>query len=128
MPVLRCYLFAIQAELAGASRRLPARRLAEVERTIDAIEQELPPLSTFCLPGQTPDAARLDLARTIARRAERRVVNALETDSARLADTSLAYLNRLSSLLFTLARRANHRAGVPELAPHYYPKENVAPQ
>jgi cob(I)alamin adenosyltransferase len=88
---------------------LPAGRAAEMERWIDEAEEELPPLRSFILPGGTEGAARLHLARTVCRRAERRVV-ALSHREA-IDPAILVYLNRLSDLLFTLARLANRRAG-----------------
>lgn len=113
-------LFTVQAELAGARRYVPGSRLQEVERTVDTLEQELPPITSFCLPGQTAASARFDIARTLARRAERRVVAAVEAGEVRLTEVALAYLNRLSSLLYALARVANHRVGMAEIAPQYY--------
>ncbi len=79
------------------------------ERAIDAADLELPPLKAFILPGGSPKAAALHLARTVCRRAERSVV-ALAREAAVPAEF-LVYLNRLSDYLFTLARLANHRAG-----------------
>jgi cob(I)alamin adenosyltransferase len=84
-------------------------RVAAFERAIDEADAELPPLKAFVLPAGTPKAAALHLARTICRRAERSVVE-LAQHSA-VPDQFLVYLNRLSDLLFTLARLANHRAG-----------------
>jgi cob(I)alamin adenosyltransferase len=88
-------------------------RVALFERAIDDADQELPPLRSFVLPAGTPKAAALHLARTVCRRAERSVVSlAHESDVPLLF---LAYLNRLSDLLFTLARLANHRAGTGDI-------------
>ena len=84
-------------------------RIAQFESTIDQADLELPPLRAFVLPAGSPKAAALHLARTICRRAERSVV-AL-ADEAPVPGLFLVYLNRLSDLLFTLARLANHRAG-----------------
>jgi cob(I)alamin adenosyltransferase len=84
-------------------------RIGEFEAAIDAADDELPPLKAFILPGGTPDAAALHLARTVCRRAER-AVTALAAE-ADVPELFLMYLNRLSDLLFTLARLANHRAG-----------------
>ena len=84
-------------------------RVAEFERVIDQADGELPPLKAFVLPSGTSKAATLHLARTIGRRAERSVV--LLADQAEVPQLFLVYLNRLSDLLFTLARLANHRAG-----------------
>ena len=81
-------------------------------RLIDALEAELPPLRRFILPGGSPAGALLHLARTVCRRAERRVV-ALGADA--VDPIVVVYLNRLSDLLFVMARAVNHRAGVPEI-------------
>lgn len=88
---------------------LPPARIIEFEQAIDAADAELTPLTAFILPGGTPKAAALHMARTICRRAERHVVALAATDP--VPDQFLIYLNRLSDLLFTLARLANHRAG-----------------
>ena len=87
------------------------RRIAELERAIDDGDRELEPLKSFILPGGTPKAAALHVARTVCRRAERRVI-ALEED---IPGIVIVYLNRLSDLLFTLARVANRRAGAGEV-------------
>ena len=91
---------------------LPAERVADLEAAIDRADTVLAPLSAFVLPGGTPKAAQLHAARTACRRAERYVV-ALHHGEP-VPDQSLQYLNRLSDLLFTLARLANHRAGEPD--------------
>lgn len=88
---------------------IPPERVASLERVMDDAEQELPPLRAFVLPGGTPKAAALHLARTVCRRAERSVVRLARAEEA--PPEVLVYLNRLSDLLFTLARLANHRAG-----------------
>ena len=88
-------------------------RVEALERWIDAAEAELEPLKSFILPGGAPAAAVLHLARTVCRRAERRVV-ALAHE-AHVAPEYVMYLNRLSDLLFTLARLANRRAGVADV-------------
>ena len=88
-------------------------RIAELEREIDACESELEPLKAFILPGGSPKAAALHVARTVCRRAERRVVHLGHT--MELPDIIVVYLNRLSDLLFMLARVANRSAGVGEV-------------
>jgi len=114
-------LFAIGAQLADPSHKVAARRakaavtaahVRRLERAIDAREGKLPALRSFVLPGGTPAAALLHQARTVCRRAERRVVHlSREADvDARI----LVYLNRLSDLLFVLARFENHRGGIGE--------------
>lgn len=92
---------------------LPAGRVGELERWIDAAERELEPLRSFILPGGTEAASFLHLARTVCRRAERRAV-ALARE-AHLDPELVVYLNRLSDLLFTLARLANRRAEVEDV-------------
>lgn len=92
---------------------LAPARVEAFERLMDAAEEELPPLRAFILPGGTAKAATLHLARTVCRRAERRVVELAGTET--VPGLFLVYLNRLSDLLFTLARLANHRAGVADV-------------
>ena len=116
-------LFAIGALLATPDRekmaqhlekaRIDEARITELEHAIDDGERELEPLRAFILPGGSPKAATLHLARTVCRRAERRVVR-LQQD-VELPPVALIYLNRLSDLLFTLARVANRRAGAGEV-------------
>ncbi len=88
-------------------------KVSALERAIDRAEAALPPLKHFILPGGAEPAARLHVARTICRRAERRLAG-LAAEEA-IAPVFLAYVNRLSDLLFVLARLANHRAGNPEI-------------
>lgn len=114
-------LFTLGAELAcvpGHEARLKlhlvgAADIERLEQAIDRAEEGLAPLASFVLPGGTAGAAALHAARTICRRAERRVV-ALRHGSA-VRDEIVIYLNRLSDLLFVLARRENHEAGVPDV-------------
>ncbi|HEX7190008.1 MAG TPA: cob(I)yrinic acid a,c-diamide adenosyltransferase, partial [Thermoanaerobaculia bacterium] len=107
----------IGAHLAspGTSRfnGVEASRIEELERGIDAMEAELAPLKSFILPGGTPAAAQLHVARTVCRRAERLVVALNDDDPA--TQSSIAYLNRLSDYLFVAARFANHKAGVEDV-------------
>lgn len=120
LTVVQADLFALGAHLAtppdarsrGHLPALPEDRPAEIEAWIDASEQELQPLRSFILPGGSEGGAALHLARTVCRRAERAVV-ALARD-AEVDSAILVYLNRLSDLLFNLARLVNHRAGEPE--------------
>jgi len=85
-----------------------------LETTIDTMTDQLPELKTFVLPGGTPIAAHLHVARTVCRRAERFTVALAEHEA--LGPWTLQYLNRLSDWLFTAARYANFQAGVPESA------------
>ena len=93
--------------------RIDEERIGELERAIDACESELEPLRSFIIPGGTPKAAALHVARTVCRRAERRVVHL--TAEIELPALVVVYLNRLSDLLFMLARVANNRAGAGEV-------------
>jgi cob(I)alamin adenosyltransferase len=85
-----------------------------LEAAIDRLDAELEPLRTFILPGGTEAASVLHAARAVCRRGERGVVKAGERYGTALAASALAYLNRLSDLLFVMARVENRRAGVPE--------------
>jgi cob(I)alamin adenosyltransferase len=91
---------------------LSQERIGEMERTIDRLDVELAPLKTFLLPGGTPLAASLHVARASVRRAERATVALMQEST--VPELILIYLNRLSDLLFTLARLANTRAGLSE--------------
>ena len=117
-------LFAIGGRLATPDPerlRAPQRarvavgpeRVADLEHAIDAATAQLPPLAKFILPGGTPKATALHLARAVSRRAERAVVHLGRVET--VPPEVLAYLNRLSDLLFVLARLANHRAGTPDV-------------
>lgn len=110
-------LFAIGAHLAdvrpgGRSAGPDAEAVSAIEAAIDRAQVELPALTRFILPGGSEAAARLHLARSICRRAERRVVGLAAQEP--VAPLVLAYLNRLSDLLFVLARWMNQRAGAAE--------------
>ncbi|OYV27380.1 MAG: ATP:cob(I)alamin adenosyltransferase [Parcubacteria group bacterium 20-58-5] len=112
-------LFIIQAEVAGADKRVGESAVQRAETMVNAIEKEIPKLKGFSIAGGTELSALLDVARTLARRAERRVIAVNELHLRELAPETLAYMNRLSSLLFALARLANHLAGVAEEMPKY---------
>ncbi len=117
-------LFAIGGQLAApdpakvakalAKAAIDGARVAALERAIDAAEAGLPPLESFILPAGSPKAAALHLARTVCRRAERSVVALSHSDP--VPPVIVQYLNRLSDLLFTLARRANAQAGQGDVA------------
>ncbi|MEK7710778.1 MAG: cob(I)yrinic acid a,c-diamide adenosyltransferase [Planctomycetota bacterium] len=115
---IQAELFVIGAELATPDGQMPNPRIgdaqvAQLERWIDEASAETPPLRNFVLPGGTFVAASLHLARTVCRRAERAVVSLSRRHS--VSRTVVIYLNRLSDLLFALARLANHRADVPDI-------------
>ena len=112
-------LFTVQAEVAGADKHIALEKVTEAEGIINAIETELPPIKTFFVSGGTELAALLDFSRTLARRAERRVVGVSEEGRIVLDKPTLAYLNRLSSLLYAMARHTNHKSGITEEPPTY---------
>jgi len=114
-------LFAIGARLADPAHRIAGRvtkaavgieDIGRLEGWIDTLEADLPPLRRFILAGGSQGGAALHVARTICRRAERAMVG-LGADA--FEPELLTYVNRLSDLLFVMARTANHRAGAPEL-------------
>jgi cob(I)alamin adenosyltransferase len=116
-------LFAIGALLATPDRAkmheqlakasLTTDRIGELERAIDSAEEGLAPLKAFILPGGTPKAAALHVARTVCRRAERRIVSLRHHED--VPEIVVTYMNRLSDLLFVLARVAQKHGGAPEL-------------
>lgn len=119
-------LFDLGAELATPPARLDTAlgarvplateiRVARLEGEIDFFEETLPPLKTFILPGGTPASAALHQARAVCRRAERRTVSLAHSEEETVRPEALHYLNRLSDLLFVLARHANHVAGLPDV-------------
>lgn len=142
-------LFIVQAELAGADKNIDESKIKELEEIIDQIEKELPPIKSFFVSGGVPDmtkwqiagvglSAIFDIARTIARRAERRVITVSEemsqpsllsenkgnpasakTGAGKVSRYTKGYLNRLSSALYALARYCSHKVGIYEEAPDY---------
>ena len=113
-------LFALGAQLADPARKVANRAtkaalgdadVLRLEGLIDRLEAELPPLTNFILAGGTPAGAALHVARAVCRRAERRMVSLTPPVDAEL----LRYVNRLSDLLFVMARTVNHRAGATEV-------------
>jgi cob(I)alamin adenosyltransferase len=112
-------LFALGSRLADPSHRIADRvtkaaisadDITRLENWIDALEEELPPLRRFILPGGSETGATLHVARTVCRRAERAMVGL-----GGLEPGLLVYINRVSDLLFVMARAANHRQGSPEI-------------
>jgi cob(I)alamin adenosyltransferase len=130
-PVLDQMLMAIQNDLfdLGADLSTPETgepatfeplriiqpQVDRLERDIDTLNAELSPLTSFVLPGGSPAAAQLHLARTIVRRAERLMVALSKTEGEGVSAPALKYVNRLSDLLFVAARHANDRGGADVL-------------
>lgn len=116
------HLHIVQADLANPEADEDDPAVAEhhvetIEERIDSYDAELEPLEDFILPGGAESGAELHHARAVCRRAERRIVALLETAEANTL--TAVYLNRLSDLLFTLARTVNAREGVAEENPTY---------
>jgi cob(I)alamin adenosyltransferase len=114
-------LFALGSRLADPSGRVAARitkatvtpaAVERLEQLIDRLEAEMPPLRKFILPGGSLAGSLLHVSRTVCRRAERRVI---ALGSGAVDPLVIVYLNRLSDLLFVMARAVNHRAGMPEV-------------
>ena len=112
-------LFIIQAEIAGSTMSINPEKIKKVEAVVDGIEKILPPVKSFFISGATKDGAVLDITRTLIRRAERRVIAAKEEGKIKVSDETLSYLNRLSSLLYALARITSHIDGAEEIKPDY---------
>ncbi len=124
---IQAALFDIGAHLAtppeaskarAALPEIPDRAAEDLEKAIDGLDEELEPLTSFILPGGEEASAILHVARTVCRRAERAVVAAASTEVKPLPPAGLAYLNRLSDLLFVMARVVNRRAGRSETEWH----------
>ena len=116
-------LFTIGAEIATPKgRQLPSQGLSDedvraLEQEIDSFEQSLQPLKKFILPGGSVQASMLHLARTVARRTERRCVGLSKIE--KLDPCILCYLNRISDLCFVMARYANREQSIPESHPTF---------
>ena len=117
-------LFALGARLADPSHKIAERvtkaevsaaDIGRLEGWIDTLDGSLPPLRRFILAGGAPGGAALHLARTICRRAERALVALIAAEPGAFEPELLVYVNRLSDLLFVMARAANQRAGTPEI-------------
>ncbi|MEI6553012.1 MAG: cob(I)yrinic acid a,c-diamide adenosyltransferase [bacterium] len=120
-------LFIIQSEVAGSNMTIAEEKLKICEDYINEGEKILPPIKTFFVSGGTELSSLYDISRTLARKAEREVVSVVEQSilmsenniTVVVGKNSLAYLNRLSSLLYVMARLSNHFMGILEDAPSY---------
>lgn len=114
-------LFVAGADLASAVQndevpRITREKIIAMEKTIDRLQEDLPPLKAFILPGGGQAGAIIHFARTVARRAERSIVTLGKTE--KIDDQMIPYINRLSDLLFVVARVANHRENKHEVEWH----------
>ena len=112
-------LFIVQAEVAGAEKKIDQAKVDQIEFAVDWVEKEMPPIKTFFISGGTELASLFDISRTLARKAERRVIAGIENGEVVVGPITLAFLNRLSSLFYALARLSNHKSGIKEQAPTY---------
>ena len=113
------HLFVIQANLAGADKKVSKEKIKFLEKIINGIEKHLPPIKSFFIAGGTELSALFDYARAGSRRAERKAVAFSESEKTKVSPEILAYLNRLSSFLYAAARLANFKAGVKDNPPSY---------
>jgi cob(I)alamin adenosyltransferase len=114
---IQCELFDLGAELAtpgDAAERIGMQHVEAIEGAIDRYDEQLEPLKNFILPTGTPLAAAFHVARTVCRRAERRVVSLAAQLDTVIPSNAIEYLNRLGDLLFVLARFANRQENVAD--------------
>ena len=120
LPVIQNELFHLGSDLcvpdepgAPTVPRIESRHVERLEGLIDRLNDELEPLANFVLPGGSPGAARLHVARTVCRRAERKLIELSESEA--IGDETMRYLNRLSDALFVMARFENKAAGIEDV-------------
>jgi len=112
-------LFIIQSQIAGSDKIITQEKINEMEKFINEAEKELPEIKSFFISGESELSSLFDFARTLVRRAERRVVTVSEEGIVKVNKNTLKYLNRLSSLLYALARLTNFKLGKEEKSPKY---------
>ncbi|NCS99154.1 cob(I)yrinic acid a,c-diamide adenosyltransferase [Candidatus Parcubacteria bacterium] len=113
-------LFIVQAELGGSEGyKIDPAKVEKMSETINNIEKSIPPINSFFVSGGCRISTLFDYARTISRRAERRVITVVDEGKVQVSDGTKAYLNRLSSLLYAMARLSNHLSGIKEESPNY---------
>lgn len=112
-------LFVLQAEIAGAEKKIEQSHVLYIEEKIAEIAEHLPEVQSFVVPGGTEISAYLHVCRTVCRHAERAVIAAKDDMPAYVGSTAIVFLNRLSSLFYAFARNANYQAGILEPPPQY---------
>jgi cob(I)alamin adenosyltransferase len=115
-------LFVIQAELGGSKMSINKNELVKIEKVINQIAEVLPPVTSFTISGGSVISASLDFSRTLARKSERRIISVVDEGSRIINPHTIAYMNRLSSVLFALSRYANFVLAIPESHPNYKKK------
>ncbi len=116
---IQSHLFTIQAEVAGADKHITPASVTTLEEMEENMAEKIPSIHSFIVPGGNEISARGDVARTVSRRAERRVVAVSEEGIVKVQPETLQYLNRLSSFFFVFARYVNEEAGITEHSPTY---------
>jgi cob(I)alamin adenosyltransferase len=112
-------LFSIQAELGGSPHLITQEHVTYLEDIIGVVEKEIPPITTFIVYGGTLISAQLDVARAVSRRCERLVVGVSKQGMRKVNPNTLQFLNRLSSVLYALARYSNYSHNCIERPPSY---------
>ena len=112
-------LFVVQAELGGSKMTVSKEELDIVESIVAKISDELPPIKSFTISGGSLLSSSLDFGRTLARRAERRIVGVVDEGSRDIGEGTISYMNRLSTILFALSRYTNHLLSIKEEHPDY---------
>lgn len=115
-------LFVIQAELGGSKMTISKKELIEIENIINQIRKVLPPITSFTISGGSIISSGLDFARTLARKSERRIISVADEGIRIISPNTIAYMNRLSSILFAMSRYANYLFSIPESHPDYNKK------
>ena len=116
-------LFVVQAELAGAPKKIKKSALDEMETLINDIEKEMPTIKTFRLSGETKESSWFDYTRAVARHAERKALVHAHKHPKAVSQTTRQFLNRLSSLLYACGRVIAHQKGAKEKPPTYKASE-----
>jgi cob(I)alamin adenosyltransferase len=107
-------IFTIQAEVAGSTETVSSKSIKKLEKFIDSAEKEISPITSFIVPGASEVSSFIDLARTVTRRVERKIINLDINNKVNLNKETKIYINRLSDFLFVLARLINHKFGIKE--------------
>lgn len=119
LETLQQNLFCIQAEVGGSDIHATKEHVEYLELVVREVEKALPPITSFIIPGGGESGAYLDVCRTIARRTERHLIVLRDRKERVVSDESIKYMNRLSSVLYALARFANFSQGYHEDKPKY---------
>lgn len=112
-------LFVIQAELGGSKVIVSKGELDTMERIVAKISDKLPTIKSFTISGGSLLSSSLDFSRTLARRAERRIVAVVDEGARGVGEGTISYMNRLSTILFALSRYTNHLLSIKEEHPDY---------